>query len=133
MYAIFRLDSTGEHNAYHSTKSIALAFYGNGVLLQKYTVADLVMDLSTVGRSVTMARWVEWPRYIFDAASNHLTVTTVDNISHIFDITTGNIISTAGVSSGQGFTTIRIWLIIIIAAGCTLLMTMGLKRKFFKT
>ncbi|MCL2285440.1 MAG: hypothetical protein FWC32_03650 [Firmicutes bacterium] len=123
-------------NKMHTTvpNAIALAFYGNGVSLQKYTVADLVMDVNTVGRSVTMARWVKWPRYAFDADSNHLTVTTVDDITHIFDITTGDIISTAkdAFSSSQGFSTVRIWSFLIIAAGCTLLMTMGLKRKFFK-
>ena len=75
----------------------ALGFFDNGVLLRSYRIDELVRDMSVVTYSVTTASWEAWPGRYFNTADNTLTITTRDNITYVFDITTGDIIyDTAG-------------------------------------
>lgn len=76
---------------------MALGFFENGVLLRSYRIDELVRDMNVVIYSVTTASWENWSGRNFDTANNTLTIVTRDDITYIFDITTGEIISdTAG-------------------------------------
>ena len=70
----------------------ALGFFEDGILIRSYRIDQLVRDMTMVTYSVTMASWERWGSRYFDAANNKLTVETVDGITYIFDITTGDIV-----------------------------------------
>ena len=77
----------------------ALVFYAEGEIQKTYMVSDLVHDADAVSWSVTMANWL-YPRggaISFDAETNYLTVETVDEQIHVFDIASGEIV---GASNG---------------------------------
>jgi len=48
--------------------------------------------MNVVMYSVTMAIWESWEGINFNAANNTLTIVTRDDITYVFDITTGEII-----------------------------------------
>ena len=76
---------------------MALGFFEDGVLLQAYRIDELVRDMSVATYSVTTAAWENWRDRYFDAVNNTLTIVTRDDITYVFDITTGGIIyDTAG-------------------------------------
>ena len=76
---------------------MALGFFEDGVLLRAYRIDELVRDMSVVTYSVTMAMWEKWQGRNFNIANNTLTIVTRDDITYVFDITTGKIIyDTAG-------------------------------------
>jgi len=76
---------------------VALGFFEDGVLLRGHRVDELVRDMNVVTYSVTMAFWENWEGRSFDAEANTLTIVTLDGITYVFDITTGEIIyDTAG-------------------------------------
>lgn len=76
---------------------MALGFFEEGVLLRAYRIDELVRDMNVVTYSVTTAMWENWQARNFDATNNTLTIVTRDNITYVFDITTGEIIyDTAG-------------------------------------
>ena len=70
----------------------AVDFFENGVLLRSYRIDELVRDMTVVDYSVSMAFWEDWHGRVFDADNNTLTMVTRDNITYVFDITTGKII-----------------------------------------
>ena len=75
----------------------ALGFFENGVLLRSYRIDKLVRDMNVVSYSVSTASWENWRGRVFDADNNTLTIVTLDDITYVFDITTGEIIyDTAG-------------------------------------
>ena len=70
-----------------------LMFYGNGALIKAYTREDLVRNrdrywLEQVRENETIRRSIE-----LDSNYNTLTLTTVDRVTYVFDITTGEILS----------------------------------------
>jgi len=71
----------------------AIAFFKDGKLLREYKVADLIRHIASVPQSTTMAMWVNLSSIRFNSADNQLTLTTVERMRYIFDITTGEIIS----------------------------------------
>lgn len=76
---------------------VALGFFENGALFRSYRIDELVRDMSVVTYTVTMAWWENWAYRYFDTTNNTLTIVTRDEITYIFDITTGEIIyDTAG-------------------------------------
>ena len=76
---------------------MAFGFFEDGLLLRAYRIDELVRDLNVVTYSVTMAMWENWRGRNFDTANNTLTIVTLDDITYVFDITTGEIIyDTAG-------------------------------------
>lgn len=70
----------------------ALGFFEDGVLLRSYRIDELVRNMNVVTYSVTMASWENWSGRNFDTVSNTLTIVTLDDITYVFDITTGEII-----------------------------------------
>lgn len=75
-----------------ASQSVALEFYKNGELIQTYGISSLVKNMDAVGYSISMAFWEDRNRRNFDSADNTLTITTVDNLTYVFDITTGEAI-----------------------------------------
>lgn len=76
---------------------VAMGFFEDGVLLRSYRIDELVRDINVVTYTVTTASWENWQGRKFDAANNTLTIVTRDDITYVFDITTGEIIyDTAG-------------------------------------
>jgi hypothetical protein len=73
--------------------AVAIEFYANGVMIKQYTVSQLVERHSDLGHTVTMISWRDYGLIDFDADENTISVTTVDGINHIFDITTGESIN----------------------------------------
>ena|GEM_PF-1206401 len=73
-------------------QSAALGFFEDGVLLRAYRIDELVRDMNVIIYSVTMAGWESWQGRSFDAANNTMTIVTRDDITYVFDITTGKII-----------------------------------------
>ena len=74
-------------------KSMAVEFYDNGDLIQTYWIGNLVKDMDQVSYSVSMAFWENRSKRVFDSSANTLSITTVDNLTYVFDITTGKVIS----------------------------------------
>lgn len=70
----------------------ALGFFDNGVLLRSYRIDELVRNMNVVTYSVTTASWENWSGRNLDTVSNTLTIVTLDDITYVFDITTGEII-----------------------------------------
>jgi len=72
-----------------ASQNIAFEFYDNGVLLRSYRINKLVRNMDRVLYSVSTASWRSWSGKNFDSTNNTLTITTVDNLTYVFDITTG--------------------------------------------
>ena len=80
-----------------TTNSIALEFYGNGKLTKSYTINDLVWNMLAVEHTTSTAHWREWEYNTgkttqLDSEHNTLTLTTIDNLTYTFDITTGAVL-----------------------------------------
>jgi len=82
-------------------QSIALEFYSNGDLIKMYWISNLVEDMNRVSYSISMAFWENRSKREFDIVNNTLAVTTVDNLSYLFDVTTGEAIE-GKILSGTG-------------------------------
>jgi len=72
---------------------IALEFYEDGILIKRYMIDDLVKNMNEVWFSTSSAHWAKRASRNFDTTNNILTVTTVDNLTHVFDIKTGETIN----------------------------------------
>ena len=72
-----------------------LEFYENGNLIKQYNASQLVENKKKIGYTVSMVMWEkDWgSQHRFDAENNTLSVTTIDDITYTFDITTGDIIA----------------------------------------
>ena len=95
----FLFSSDFRHFVFRPTvgQVMALGFFEDGVLLRAYRIDELVRDMNVVTYSVTIAMWENWQGRDFDVANNTLTIVTRDDITYVFDITTGEIIyHTAG-------------------------------------
>ena len=71
---------------------MALGFFEEGALLRAYRINELVRDMNVVTYTVTTAMWENWFGRNFDKDNNTLTIITRDDITYVFDITTGEII-----------------------------------------
>jgi len=70
----------------------AMGFFEDGVLIRSYRIDELVRDMSVVLFANPMVGW-EWSHLRrFDVDSNRLTIVTRDDITYIFDITSGEIV-----------------------------------------
>ena len=74
---------------------IAVEFYSNGSLTKSYTIKELVKDHSKIMNSVSSAHWRSTTTGSIQD-QNTLQITTVDNITYTFDITTGEILQSTG-------------------------------------
>lgn len=70
---------------------VAIEFYKNGALINRYYVDDLVSDTSVLNPSVSHVWWENTSFRLFDAEKNTLSVTTLDAKTYLFDITTGTV------------------------------------------
>lgn len=66
----------------------AISFYANGVLLQTYTVGDLIGNLERVPHSVTRHLWID--RGELDNARLEYKLTTAEGRRYVFDLRTGS-------------------------------------------
>jgi len=83
---------------------VAVSFYNMGVAVKSYTVADLLADAGKATFSVSHVMWEDRAKRSYDAATNALTVTTLDGSVYVFDLATGAIIDVKRTSpppSGQ--------------------------------
>ena len=78
-------------SGWDGSDSIALIFYADGLVQRTYRIADLVRNLDRVELSIGSAFWVNRRTIDFNSETNLLTLTTVDNLTYVFDITTGAI------------------------------------------
>ena len=85
---------------------IAIEFYSEGVLVKTYNIKDLVSRHSKIEYSTSSAWWKNSDAEVV-RDSDRLTITTIDNITYVFDIATGDIVEKHGVSN-------NIWISIII-------------------
>jgi hypothetical protein len=76
-----------------SDEDVAVEFFSNGELLKSYSTNDLIKDASSVRPTSGHYFWrAKDGDYTF-LSSNNFHLKTVDGISYIFDVTTGEIIS----------------------------------------
>jgi len=75
-----------------TSQVMALGFFEDGILLRSYRIDELVRNMNVLTYSVTTAMWENWSARSFDTANNTLTIVTRDDITYVFDITTGEII-----------------------------------------
>jgi len=101
----FRFSSDMQYFAFipEVSQHTALKFYANGDLVKQYGISQLVEDMSAVGFSVSMAFWENRRERIFDSIDNTLTITTVDGLRYVFDITTGELLEGEVVVHPYGF------------------------------
>ena len=78
-------------------------FFAGGALIRSYAIEDLVGNMDMVPMSVSMARWKDWESVEFSSANNTLVLTTIDDLTYTFDITTGEIIENAPPGGIGGF------------------------------
>jgi len=71
---------------------VAMAFFKDGVLTRSYRIDELVRDMSTTLFVSTVIGWEFWHLRHFDSDSNRLTIVTRDDITYIFDISSGEIV-----------------------------------------
>lgn len=76
-----------------SNKHLAVAFYKEGILLQSYSTKDLIRNPLAVQKSVSHYQWEAEPAK-FDHWQNRLEIVTIEGKKYVFDITTGNVVST---------------------------------------
>lgn len=74
-----------------SLNDLAVAFYTRGKLIKDYTIESLLSDPTAIMRTVSHFMWKN--NVVFDAATHQLTIETLSKDKHIFDITTGSLIS----------------------------------------
>jgi len=90
----FFISADFRHFVFRPTTSqvMALGFFEDGVLLRSYRIDELVRNMSALTYSTTMAMWENWSGRSFNTADNTLTIVTYDDITYVFDVTTGEII-----------------------------------------
>jgi len=116
----------------------ALEFYAEGKLIKEYKVLDLVKDESKLDHTSAGTFWRQ--RFnegqpttrVFDADKNTLTLTTIDEITYTFDITTGKIISTERKSNLTLIITTISAVVICISTSAFLIRRKKWKKKDFK-
>ena len=90
----FYFSSDMRHFVYMPTISqdTVLYFYRDGNFLQSYRIPNLVRNKSNVEFSVSMAFWYHHESLKFDTTGNTFSLTTKEDITYVFDVTTGNAI-----------------------------------------
>jgi hypothetical protein len=74
------------------SQNIAIEFYRDGILTHSYRIPNLVRDRRQVLYSVSMAFWHDNESRVFDSVSNLIKITTVDNLTYVFDVITGEVV-----------------------------------------
>jgi hypothetical protein len=105
----------------NSPPGTVLEFYANGNLVERYNVSQLVKNNSKLSYTESMVFWEKRGRH-FNADNNTLSITTADDITYVFDITTGNIIN------GENTSVFTI-VIVAVAALCALVIIFLVIRK----
>ena len=104
----------------------AIDFHDNGALIKYYIISDFVRNMNMIRYSTTQAHWIDFgsDSIVFISTENSLTIKTVDNLTYVFDITSGDI--TSGPKQG-----VYLILVVCIAALCTsgLVVLVIYKRK----
>jgi hypothetical protein len=77
----------------YSLGGIVVRFFESGSLIKSYRGEDVISSRRSVETTPSSARWIEWGAQDFARYPNTLTITTVENRTFTFDITTGEIIS----------------------------------------
>lgn len=73
---------------------IAMEFFAHGEMIKRHYITDLVRDMSKLRDYTTCAGIAPWRSSITrDLPNNHVSVTTVDERTFLFDFTTGQILS----------------------------------------
>lgn len=76
-----------------SKSGTAVEFYNNGSLIKQYDLSDLTKNKLKFKYSVSHVLWENRDKREFDASNNTLSVTTLNNKTVIFDLTSGSIVS----------------------------------------
>ncbi len=74
-----------------SKDDLAVAFYKEGKLLKQYSTEQLVKDKSKVKRSISHYEWFDFNQMPKIGGDGYFHLKTLDGISYLFDMTTGNI------------------------------------------
>jgi hypothetical protein len=112
---------------------VALEFYAEGKLIKRYKVSNLVKDKDKLKFSVSMITWNDWVALPhLNADNNTLTLTTIDEITYTFDITTGDIIKIKQGSKYAFIITIISAVVICISTSAFLIRRKKWKKKDFK-
>ena len=107
---------------------VALEFYEDGILIKRYMIDDLVKNMNEVSISTSRAWWEERAGRSFDIVNNTLIITTYDNLTYVFDITTGEIIESSEASGFQHFIPVLVGVGLIVCA-----VTIFIVRNYQKT
>jgi len=84
------------------SQEIGILFYAEGRLVNSHRIHDLVEDHSLIVYTVTMADWRNYSiPIVVDSEENTLTLETIDGITYLFDMTTGDIIESSVTSSQE--------------------------------
>jgi len=74
------------------SQDVAIEFYRDGILIQRYFIGNLVKDRDALTFSVSMAFWHDISSRNLNSTDNTFTVTTIDGLTYTFDIITGDVL-----------------------------------------
>jgi len=74
-----------------SDQQLAIAFYGNGKLIKRYSPLDVLKDPAQAPATVSHDRWLKEVTGFYKA-TELFSFVTVENIEYTFDVTTGKIL-----------------------------------------
>ena len=74
------------------SQTVGILFYDNGQLVNRHDIFDLVQNEEQVTFTVTMADWRSREPIQIDDQNNTLTLETIDGITYVFDLQTGEIL-----------------------------------------
>jgi len=86
------------------SQTVAILFYENGRLINSHNIYDLVGDHRLISYSVSTAFWQNATPIKIDDLNNTLTLETIDNITYVFDMRSGEILSYTGESNSENST-----------------------------
>jgi len=89
---VFSNDLTHFAFFYPDTHVHALAFYTNGRLTRRYRDDELVLNLDRAAITSDGFQWENHTGRVFEPAIYELTVVSVDGLTHVFNISTGNLV-----------------------------------------
>ena len=72
-------------------QELAVAFYENGRLLKRYSIADLIDDPKNLRQSVSHFQWEK--DVSFDDTLSELTIITTEDNKYVFDVKSGKMIT----------------------------------------
>ena len=88
----------GSH--YLTSETLALVFYAKGEVQKIYTVSDFVNDSDSLIFTVSTTQWInanaQRGRFVSFTGDNQLTIETIEEVTFVFDLLTGEIIERSG-------------------------------------